>query len=264
MSASDRLNFDIMKARYDETLDISHDDLLASIDTSYIHPGLAYDVDNVHYQIYKQRLQEEQLARELEAACAIGVKDATQQLHDGPSTHNNTTGGRSRAAPRRVPARKVRKHTSALDSSSDESDSEGSTFSPIGSPCTSRGSTPEREDPYEDPLSPEAQRMFLLIATSGILHLEDQWGGSTHKEVDYNPFLQDAEWYANQEREDDEFFTIYGDNGYEERINLSAEERRRERRASQTARHERVAKRKAGAPYARPTNRQSARQRCSV
>ena len=60
------------------------------------------------------------------------------------------------------------------------------------------------------------------------------------------------------------FFTIYGDNGYEERINLSAEERRRERRASQTARHERVAKRKAGAPYARPTNRQSARQRCGV
>ena len=56
----------------------------------------------------------------------------------------------------------------------------------------------------EDPLSPEAQRMFLLIATSGILHLDDQWGGSTHKEVDYNPFLQDAEWYANQEREDDE------------------------------------------------------------
>ena len=50
--------------------------------------------------------RDEQLARELDAACAIGVKDATQQLHDGPSTHNNTTGGRSRAAPRRVPARK--------------------------------------------------------------------------------------------------------------------------------------------------------------
>ncbi|KAL1746685.1 hypothetical protein HDZ31DRAFT_33615 [Schizophyllum fasciatum] len=265
MSTAALNNYNIMKARFDANEDLTNEDLLASIDTSYIHSSCFY-VDDVDYQIYKQRQQVAELAAELEGLCAIagaraheapGVNedDATQQ-------HQSPAGGRSRKAAARAPLPPTRRGAIAMESSSDDSDSEGSTFSPIDSPCSSRSSTPERDILYEDPLSQEALQLAVLIATSGTLRIDDLWGESPTKAVNFNPFLQTADWYMNQDRDDDEYFTIYGDNGREEKINLSAEERRKQRRASQTVRRERVAK--ASSPYARPTARLSPRQRCAA
>lgn len=264
---SARLDYEIRKARYDRELDISREDLRAAIDTSYI--GSCLDVDTLDYQIYLERQQEEKFANEFCSQLNItkhevdaGVKDAT---HDTPAAGRSLKASTVRPSGARK-ARKTRYPASMdMDSSSDESDSEGSTFSsPMSSPYTSRESSPTYDILYEDPISESAQNLAVFIATCGMVNLEDRWASTPEREVDdSNAFLRDADWYIDQDRKDDEFFTIYGDNGSEERINMSAEERRKERRASQQARSERVAKAKTSAPYARPAGRQSARQRCS-